>query len=338
MPVIFSEGSGVADSIYGKSQAPIRMFIEKKAEAFEAQSVIKNLFSKQTSKHYAEKYSAMNAMENGFEPVGENGATPYDSMSEGPSKLIANVTWKNGFAISREMVDDANLMDLKQKPSAFITSYERTKEQFGAAIYGGAISGNTAITFKGKNFDVTSSDGLCLFHTAHVPSVDKNKKNTQCNKFSDVFSYDALSALETEMQNICGDTGELLAISPDTIVIPNDYELKKEVFAVIGADKDPATANNGFNYQFGRWNVIVWAYLNRFVAKGAKPWMLIDSAYNEEYAGAVWQDRTDLEVRSFIDENNHSNKWTGFARFNAGFNDWRFASLGGVSDGKALIG
>ena len=46
MPVriTFSEGSGLADSIYGKCQAPIRMFLEKRGEAFEQLSVIKHLF------------------------------------------------------------------------------------------------------------------------------------------------------------------------------------------------------------------------------------------------------------------------------------------------------
>ena len=43
--IIFSEGSGVNDSIFGKSQFPIRMLIEKKAEAFENLSVIDKIFS-----------------------------------------------------------------------------------------------------------------------------------------------------------------------------------------------------------------------------------------------------------------------------------------------------
>ena len=39
--ITFSEGSGVNDSVFGKSQEPIKMFIEKRAEAFEAQSIMK---------------------------------------------------------------------------------------------------------------------------------------------------------------------------------------------------------------------------------------------------------------------------------------------------------
>ena len=43
MKIIFSEGSGLSDSIYGKCQAPIRMFLEQRGEQFERQSVLKDL-------------------------------------------------------------------------------------------------------------------------------------------------------------------------------------------------------------------------------------------------------------------------------------------------------
>ena len=133
-------------------------------------------------------------------------------------------------------------------------------------------------------------------------------------------------------------SGEVLDVAPDTILIPNDYKLKNAVFAAIGADRDPDTSNNGFNYQFGRWNVIVWPYLTQYITAGTSPWILLDSRYNNEYGGAVWLDRTSLEVRSRIDEGNDANVWSGYARFIAGFNDWRFAAAGGISGGTELIG
>ena len=148
---------------------------------------------------------------------------------------------------------------------------------------------------------------------------------------------DSLSAMETAMQDFRGDNGEVLDVTPDTIVIPNEYTLKRDVFATIGADKDPKTNNNGFNYQFGRWNVIVWPYLNQFLGTDKKPWILMDSKYNTENGGAVWLDRTNLEVKSRIDDGNDANVWSGYARFIAGFNDWRFAAVGGVTGGSTLV-
>lgn len=331
--ITFSEGSGLNDSVFGKSQAPIKRFLEKRGEAFEQQSMLSHLFHMDTSQHYGEKYTGMTAMD-GFKPVTEGGEVPKDGMQEGYSKFLEHVTWMNSFSITREIIDDSKTIDLKKKPAAFITSYYRTRERFGAAMYAGAVNQSSTIKFEGKTFDATGADKKPLFCKEHPSVLGKAK---QCNLFSDEFSDDALAAAESAMQDFRGDNNEILTVAPDTILIPNDYQLKKMVFAAIGADKDPNTANNGFNYLFGRWSVIIWPYLNQYLAKGLKPWILLDSAYNQENDGAVWLDRTGLDVNSKV-EDNHINKWTGYARFICGFNDWRFACLGGMEGGNTLVG
>lgn len=331
--ITFTEGSGLQDSIFGKSQAPIRLFIEKRGEAHEQESMIPKLFNMGKSKNWGEKFSTMTAMD-GFSPVGENGEYPQSETSVGYEKFLEHMTWKNAFSLSREIVEDAKLIDLKKKPQSFINSFYRTREKFAAALYGAALAGKTSFDFGGKTFNAASADSKALFDNEHAAKITGS---LQSNKFSDVFSVDALAALECAMQNFKGDNDELLDIAPDTIVIPNLYTLKKEVFSAIGADQDPATANNGYNYQFGLWNVVVWPYLNQYVTEGSTPWILLDSRYNEDNGGAVWLDRTPLEVRSTVDNTNDANTWRGYARFIAGFNDWRFAAVGGITGGTSLI-
>lgn len=330
--ITFLEGSGLNDSVFGKCQEPIRMFIEKRGEAFEQKSLIKDLFMVTDSKGWGDKYTSMTAMD-GFQPVGENGDYPVDGMQESYPKVIENVTWKNSFSISREAVDDGKTMDLKKQPAAFTAGYYRTREKFGAKMLAGAVNGASSIKYGKFTFSTLCADGKGLFDTTH-PSILGKKK--QSNKFSDAFSNDALSAMESAMQDFCGDNEETLDVVPDTIVIPNNYKLKKAVFAAIGADKDPDTSNNGFNYNFGRWNVIVWPYLNQFLTAGLTPWILMDSNYNQENGGAIWQDRVNLEVRSEL-ASNDANLWKGYARFAAGFHDWRAFAVGGISGGTQLV-
>lgn len=332
MKITFSEGSGLNDSVYGKCQAPIRMFLEQRGEQFEQQSVLKNLFLMGTSENYGDLLTTMTAM-SGFEPVGENGAYPADGMQEGFSKLIVYDTWKDSFKISAEMIEDAKLMDLRKQPAAFMTSYNRTREMFGAALFGNAMKAQDSMQYKGKQFDLTTADGVTLFNTAHPPKVSGEN---QCNLFSDAFSVDALGQMETAMHLFRGDNDEILDVAPDTILIPEVASLKKAVFAAIGADKEPTTSNNAFNYQYGRWTVIIWSYLNQFITASTQPWVLLDSKYNQTYGGAVWNDRVKLAVRSTVDENTDANVWRGRSRFNAAFNDWRFAAVGGVSSGQKL--
>lgn len=330
--ITFSEASGVNDSIFGKSQAPIRMMLTKRAEAFEAQSIVEKIFAKRKSDNWAEKYTSMTAME-GFRVVGENGPHPTDGQEEGYSKTIADLTWKNRFSISRKIIEDAKIGDLKKKPEAFVTAYYRTREKLGAALIGGAISGSSSVTFMDGTFDLTGADGQNLFSASHPAKV---KGAAQCNLWADAFSEDALGALETAMQNTRGDNDEILDVTPDTILIPNIHSLKKAVFAAVGSEQDPETANNAFNYQFGRWTIITWPYLNQFIASDTAPWILLDSRYNELHDGLIWQDRVALDITSFVDNNTNANVWDGYARFTAGFNDWRGIAAAGVSGASSL--
>ena len=332
--IIFSKSSGLNDSIYGKSAEPIMMLIEQKAEAFEEMSLIPKMFKESTSKNFAEKITSMTSMD-GFLPVGEGGAYPQSDFQEGFDKIIEFETWKNKFVVTQEMIEDNKMLDMT-KPLGFITSYYRTREQFGANLFVNAALGKS-LTVNGNTYSTKGADGKYIFATDHQAKV---KGAAQANKYADAFSIDALSAMETSMQNVKDDNGNVLNIAPDTIVIPNDGKLKKAVFAAIGADKDPETANNGFNYQFGRWNIIISPYLNALKhtqsAVDYFPWILLDSNYNKSYGGAVWIDRVPLSVKTWIDNNDDNNVWNGRARFMAGFNDWRFASIGGCYGGSSL--
>ena len=331
--ITFGVASHVADSVFGTSLYPIRKIIEDKAEAQEKMAIVPKLFNVETTQYPITKTTSMTAM-NGFLPVDENGAYPEDAFEEGYSKTVETNTWKDRFTITQEAIEDAVTMDLKKKPTQFITGYYRTRERFGAQLFGEAIKLSTSFTLNGFTYPCTTADAKRLFATDHPSKVSGA---AQSNYFADAFSNEALIAAETRMQNFYGDNDNILTVSPDTILIPNDYKLKKAVFAAIGADKDPATANNGFNYTFGRWSVIVWAELNRYITAGTSPWILLDPAYNEEYEGAVWLDRLPLKVSSYIDEGTDANVWKGRARFTAAFNDWRFACVGGVAGGTTIV-
>ena len=332
MGMTISVGSGVADSIFGKCQDPIKMFLESRGEAYEQNSPLKRLFLMGKDNSYGATLTSMTAFR-GFQPVDEGGEYPKDEIQEGYKKFIEHMTWKDSFAVTMEAMEDSKLLDLRSRPEGFIKGYHRIREEFGAAMYAGAVGGESKLTYGGKVFDLTCADGKKLFAKDH-PS--KLGKKAQGNVFSDAFSASALGKLETRMQNFRGDNDNILDVAPTTILIPNDASAKEAVFAAIGADKDPATSNNAFNYQFGRWNVICWTYLGKFLKSYTSfPWILLDESYNQTVGGAVWFDRAELKIRSEL-AHNDDNEWLGRARWGAGFNDWRFAAVGGIEGGEAL--
>lgn len=332
--VTVSINSGLVDPIFGKCQVPLATYIEQQGEAFEQQSLLKYLFHFENSRHWAEQHSSETAMDD-FVPVGEGGEYPRTGFESGYDRIIENMTFKQSFSVTQELVEDAQLGEMKRRARKLITAYGRTREKFGRALYAGGIYGAT-VSFGGKSFACNSADGLALFHKEHVNKVDGKK---QCNLYKGAFTAAVLGKMETEMQQITGDNGELLAVAPDTILIPNDAALKDAVFAAIGADKEPTTSNNAYNHQFGRWNVIIDPYLTQALAamgKTDKPFILLDSKFLETGDGAIFQERKKLDVKSVIDQNNDNNSWRGRARFGAGFVDWRFASVGNISTGKDL--
>ena len=324
MKIIFSEGSGLNDSIYGKCQAPIRMFLEQRGEQFERQSVLKDLFLMGKSENYGDLMTTMTAM-SGFEPVGENGAYPLDGMQEGYQKLLVYDTWKDSFSISAEMMEDSKVMDMKKQPAAFITSYNRTREKFAAQLLFGGTGATTVIN--GKTYDTTSADGVSLFNQNH-PSKTKGTKLQQSNAFKAAFSTSIFDQVQERMQGFMDDDGNLLNLAPDTIIIPNDGAMKRAIFAMAGSDFDPSTANNAINFQVGLWNVIVWNYLPKQI--GTKPYfMMMDSKFKDDYECLPWLDRVPLTVRSDIDPNTDANVFKGRARFGAGFFNWRCIAVCG---------
>lgn len=330
-----SIGSGLNGTIYGDCQVPLKAFLESRGEAFQRESLLPYLYRMEKSRHWAERYSSETAMGD-FEPVGEGGDYPKTGFEDGYFRDIVNMTFKQSFSVTQELVEDCLLGTMKQRANKLVTAYGRTREKFGRILYAGGLYGTT-VSYKGKTFACGSADGQALFSKTHPNKVNGAK---QTNLYKGTFTNTLLGNIETEMQNIKGDNGELLGVAPDTIWIPNDAALKDAVFSAVGADKEPTSGNNAFNYQFGRWNIIVDPYLTAALTdlgkSSEKPFFLLDSKFIELNDGPIFQDRVPLDVKSVIDNNNDNNVWQGRARFGAGFADWRFVAVGNMPTGTAL--
>lgn len=330
--IIISENSNLNNPLFGKWQAPIASFLEKRAEAIDQGSIARKIFREVNSTHYAESYGGMTAMGD-FEPSPENGEYPVTDFQVGHMKMIPNVTWKLSFAISKEIIDDGNLIELKRRPAAFMTSYERTKEKFFARMLGLALQGKTEMNMANEcTFDLTSSDNVAMFSNAHKGKISGE---TLVNAYKDAFSASILGKAATAMQNMKDDNGNTLGLTPDTIVIPNIEGIKAAVWAAIGSEKIPGSSNNDYNYQFGNWNVIIWPYLNDFIGNLTAPWILMDSKYMEECDVAIMQEREKFTVTSEI-ASNDANVWKGRARYSGGFVDFRGMLAGGLAAGGTL--
>lgn len=323
MGIIYSEGSGVSDSVFGKSQEPIKAIINENVEDFQKQSMVDKIFYMDSSTNFAEKYTIETALGD-FQDVGENGSYPKTSMQEGYNKTIEPTTWKSSFEVTQEFIEDAKMGKIKSRANIFAQSYGRTRESFAATLLAGATGASA--TFNGKSYNTKSADDVAMFSKVH-PSITKDKLK-QSNLFANAFSVGIMDSMQSAMQDFRDDDGNILSVAPDTIIIPNDPVLKRAVIAAIGSDKAPENANNAINFQMGLWNVLIWSYLPKTI--GGKPYfMMMDSKFKENYMAMPWVDRVKLTVRSDIDPNTDANIFKGRARFGAGFNNWRAMAICG---------
>lgn len=327
---ILSEMSGLAKALYGELQSPMVSLLTDHMEAFEQEDIAKLIFMERIANGPAQIYTGLTAFD-GFAPVGENGEYPKGSIQTAYEKTVRDMVWKGSMEITREMVDDNKIYDMRKKPAAFVKDFYRKKQLFFAMLLGAALRKQTSVTLNGKTFDTASADKVCAFSTAHKPLQGANISNL----FSNAFSTTALNGIAAAMQNCKDDTENTLGLVPDTIIIPNDAALKADVLAVIGSELDPNTANNAMNSHYGNWNLLVWPYLNQFITAGTKPYIIMDSNYNEGADCAINQIRKELEISDDIGSKDEW-IWKGYARYTGAFVDFRAMFAGGVATGTTL--
>ncbi|NCB75117.1 MAG: hypothetical protein EOM51_10300 [Clostridia bacterium] len=328
MGAIITYASGLNDTVYGQSLFPIKTALQSQIEAFEKESIVDFLYVKETSKHFGEKKTSMGGMDEP-KPVARGGDFPENDMAEGYSNQVEHQTWKDSFRIIREDWDDKQILAAKQPMMRFTQAWGRGRERFGIYTLCGATA--TSVNVGGVAFNTKGHDGVALFSTAHPPKVSGNN---QSNLYDNAFSVTNLGLVETAMQNFKGERNEELAIAPDTIMIPNQAALKKAVFEAIGSNYDPSSVTNNsvWNYQVGRWTVIVNPY---WVPATGSPWMLLSNEYNKAYECLNWYDRMPLTIKG-EEAPNWDLLHKGMARRSIMFTDFRCVAMAGVSGGTTL--
>lgn len=329
--IIISEASALNNALFGEVQYPIASFLESRIEAIDSQSIANKITREVKSTHAREGYAGMTTGGN-FKATPENGEYPVTDIEVAYTKDIPNITFKNSFSVSREMLDDSNFKEIFKRATGLVRSYARTKERFFFQMLGAALQNKSSFVQDGMTIPTTAYDGKNMFSAAHVGKKSGKKIS---NAYQDAFSEETLGEMATRMQNFTDENGNVLNIQPDTILIPNIADLKRQVFAVIGSEKVPGSGNNDYNYLFGNWNVWVTPYLNEFIADDSAPFILLDSRMVQEEDVFIRQEREPLNITSWI-ERNDANTWGGRCRFGGGFVDYRGMVAGGLSFGDTL--
>lgn len=332
MAVTFSKHGGLNDEAWKVIDTELSMVIQDTdTEKNKDDELVKSLFNVKNSKKFGEKQGSMTEFGN-FVEVSEGDNAIQDDIQMGFSKLIEHVQFLKGFTCTREAKDDGNIDMMKQAAANFVRAYKRSRAQFASDCL---TSEGATFLYGGKSYDKTTGDGKGLFATDHPGK--RTGVGTQSNVFTDAFGTDAtvLYKLANVGRNFKNQSGNVMGYTFDTIVIPgNAPALEDTVKKIIHSHQVVGSNFNDINTQEGIWKLIVdhrWT-----AAAGTAPYIIMSSEANKELNAGVFYDRVALDIANEVDINSRNLKWSGYARWSAGFYDWRAFILGGAQSGSSL--
>lgn len=358
MGLIFNIEEAVKNSAFNVLQEPIKMILENETEAFEKESIIPKVFVMKTSDKYREEYRSTTAMD-GFKPTEDMEPAGLSDFEEGYSKQYIFQTWTNAFIVSKQTIEDNQLMSIEPKAMGFIKSYGRTREIYAVNMIGAGL-GKTKPEYK-----ITASSGLGMdtvdgtvegtkqqyFHNAHKPvgyTASGDRNFTQSNKFYANITWDGsdpeleekvmdvIGQVESQMKKYKDDKGNIVPVNPTTIVMSEDYRLSDVLMRGLKSKYGSRMDGNGVNLQFGKYTLVISPYLSAIdgFEDSDHAIILLDPQRNREGMGLVWFDRVPLQIDSYIDKKSKANVWDGRARFGAGFGDFRAMAYINLAGGE----
>lgn len=301
------------------------------------EDILKALANVSTSSRWGEKATTIGGLgDYDVKTEGENASE--DTFVEGYSKFIQHYTFAKTFLVSKEMVDDNQIEEAKSKAINLVQAYKRSQAKYLTQALTTSVGSTKTMTFGGQsNIDISGADNKALFASDHPlkNSFSGSDNVTQTNLFTNALGNNSamLNRLANIMRNFKDDRGEVLGFEADTIVIPGNQPVMEDtVKKIIGSDGEIGTSNNDINTQRGKWRLVV-DYL--WTPASGSPYIIMSSEANKELLGTRFFNRTGLDVENEVKIESRNLVYNGFARWSAGFTNWRHVLMGGSSDPSA---
>ena len=328
---IYSAMSGKNDPMFGKFEHPIKALIENESNICEKRkTILDTLFNVEKSNRYAE--TIMGESDFGtFMSKQEGQGAENDNVEPTFKKTIEHIEFAKEFTITRKMADDAKFgmgADMKNKPRKFVRAYYRTRVEIAAqALIHGC---EKSMKYNKADVDLTSADGLSLFHKSHPFSTDKMKGKTQSNYFWGKITEsagaleEALGELANKVRNFKDENGKVMGFVPDIVIVPcNRPKLETMMKKVIGSERTVGSDYNDINTQYGNWTLVV---LDEWEATDDR-FMVMSDAANKDLLANMFYNRVPLDIRNGIDDHTRNFFWNGYCRFGVGFTTWKHIAL-----------
>ena len=229
----------------------------------------------------------------------------YQEVVSGPKVSAVDKTYKSGYFLSKEAIDDDQYGKLNQGAKWLAEAAMYTKEYASAAMLDDAFTGTY---FKGR-------DGLKICSTAHTlinsASTTSNTPSTAVSL--SVAGFTAMMDLARKVKN---ENGDPMLVTPDTLMIANDQGQVNKAHQILESSLEPFTANNQDNpirRNFKPSKIVVNPYMSNLFH-----WFMIDSKLND----AWFLDKEKVNMKDWYDDEVDAAKVKARGRWIIWINDW----------------
>lgn len=206
------------------------------------------------------------------------GQVTYSDVSPLWRKEYVHTKYSTGLRFERELFDDAQWPEIKNRTNAVMLSLHRFRQLHAHAIFNAAFTGSTAVGF--ETVSLLGPDGQYLCDTDHPLAPDNAA--TQSNKLTLPLTVDNLETARLTMMNLTDDKGKPLLVIPDTLIVPPGLEkTAQEIVYSVGR---PDTADRADNVRRNAYEVLTLPLLTT-----SNAWFLVDSKMMKQYC--LWFDR-----------------------------------------------
>lgn len=270
-----------------------------------------DFFFKMTSKRPNERFSGVGAY--GQIPL-FTGTVTYADVSQGYDSTLTPLEFAAGMQIGRDLQDDDQHNVIDTKPKSMAVAANRQYQTEASRFLNNAFSVDTRYN--------SHSEGVALCSNSHTTTSGASTAAGFDNLITGALNLVNLATMRIQMRGYRGDQAERISIMPDLVVIPVD--LCVEGFENIKSPDRPDTANRALNYNYGKYEIIEWEYLN-----DANNWFMADKSFMKSPSGNIWIDRISPEFAFVEVFDEIVAKYRTYFRVGQGHWDWRW--IGGAS-------
>jgi len=157
---------------------------------------------------------------------GEMNPVIYQQVTSGPKRMAVDKTYKGGYFLSKEAIDDDQYGKLNQGAKWLAEAARYTQEHASAALMNDAFTGTY---FKGM-------DGLALYSTAHtLIGSTSTVSNTLSTALS--LSVAGLTGLMDLARKCKNENGDPIVVMPSVLKIGNDQAQINKAYQLLESEK-----------------------------------------------------------------------------------------------------